>query len=229
MTHTDTGHRFYPLMGAVMLILVILGFGSAALARGQNPLDLPLLYHLHGVIFIAWFVLFIVQASLIGRDHRSLHIALGKFSLVVVALMLVTGVLMAGDALERGVSAIPGVSIEQFVAFPISDLTGLVVFYTLAIARRADAVFHKRAMLLALVAIMDPATARCGIVWGFPPFPLVASLALIGALIWHDRRVLGRVHGLTWFGLFWIFLRPAFVFGFAATDLWIDLIAGLRS
>ncbi len=225
--HTESGHRFYPIMGAVMLLLVIIGFGSAALERGTNPLELPLIVHLHGVIFLSWFGLFIVQASLIGRDRRALHMRLGKFSPILLFLMLLTAIPMVGDTLKRGVSPIPNISIEQFAASPISDLTGLVLFYSLALVRRSDAAFHKRAMLLALVAIMDPATARIGIAFGVPPLPLLASLGLIGALIWHDRRVFGRVQAITWFGLCWILLRPAFVFGFAATDLWTGMVAGL--
>lgn len=223
----ESGHRFYPVMGSIMLAIVLAGFGLAAIDRGQNPLELPLLFHLHAAAFLSWYALFIVQASLIRKDHRTLHIKLGTFSPVVVTVMMVTGILMVRHTLEQGVSPIPNIRIEQFVAFPTADLAGLGTFYTLALLRRSDGAFHKRAMLLTLIAIIDPAAARCGIALGFPPLPLLVSLGLIGALIWHDRKMLGRVHAITWFGLAWILLRPAFVFGFAATDFWMRMIAGI--
>lgn len=228
MGYSLTGNRFYRVMGFVLLGLVIAGFGLAAIIRGQNPFDLALIFHFHGIIYLCWFVLFIVQVSLIG-NNKALHMKLGKMSLVIVTLMLVTGWLMARGSFERGISPIPGISIQQFMAFPFFDLLGLLVFYGLGLARRFDADFHKRAMLLSLIAIIDPATARIGISMGFEPFPLVASVLLVGAVIWHDRAISNRVHMITWLGFAWIFIRVAFVFGVASSNLWADVANTLFS
>jgi hypothetical protein len=229
MGQVFTGNQFYKGMGVLLLALVITGFGSAAIVRGQTPFELPMLYHLHGISYLIWFSFFIFQASLIGKDKRQLHMTIGKISPVVILAMLVTGWMMARMSFERGVSPIPDISIQQFTAFPFFDLLGLLVFYVLAIVKRTDAEFHKRAMLLGLIAIMDPATARIGLSIGFPPFPLIASLLLLGAVIWHDRKVLNRVHLLTWFGLLWVFLRLGFVFGFATTEIWVQIASTLFS
>ena len=214
---------FYRMMGYILLSLVVLGFGSAALVREQNPLELPILFHIHALSYLAWFALFIVQASLIAKGNQRMHVKLGSMSPVLLLAMLATGWMMAVGSFERGVSPIPDISIEQFMAFPLFDLLGLIVFYGLAIFRRSDAVFHKRAMLLALIAIMDPATARFGMTIGVPPFPLIASIALVCLVMWHDRKSLSRVHLVTWLGFIWIFLRLGFVFGFAASDTWASI------
>lgn len=227
MSNSLSGNRFYKIMGVVLLSLVIVGFGSAAIDRGQSPLELPMLFHLHGIVYLGWFSLFILQVSLIGNGNRALHMNLGKLSVTLVLAMLVTGWLMAKGSYERGISPIPNISIQQFMAFPFFDLIGLVVFYSLALIKRLDAEFHKRAMLLALVAIIDPAAARIGIVIGVPPFPLVASLLLIGAVMWHDRKVLSRIHAVTWFAFVWVFLRLAFVFGLAASEVWAEIADSL--
>ena len=220
MEHNDSGRPFYKNMGIVLLFLVVAGFGAAAIVRGQNPLDLPLLFHVHGITYLLWFGLFIFQASLIGRDNRALHITLGKFCPILLLALVITGWLMADGSYQRGISPIPDISIQQFMAFPLFDLVGLILFYTLAVTKRQDAVFHKRAMLLAFIAIMDPATARIGLVIGFPPFPVFASILLVGAMIWHDRKVINQVQLITWFGFAWIFLRLVFVFGIASTEAW---------
>jgi len=55
-------------------------------------------------------------------------------------------------------------------------------------------------MLFSLIAIIEPAVARIGISIGFAPFPLVASVLLVGAVIWHDRAINNRVHMVTWLG-----------------------------
>ena len=218
-----TGNRFYQGMGLLLLGIVVIGFGLAALVRQQSPFDLPISFHIHGVVYLAWFGLFIFQASLIGNNNKALHRKLGQLSIILVIAMVVMGWIMAQSSFNRGVSPIPGISIQQFMAFPVFDLFGLLVFYSLALFQRFDAEFHKRAMLFASIAIMDPATARIGEAIGFAPFPIIASLLLVLAVIWHDRKVLSRVHLITWFGLLWVFLRLGFVFGFAATDKWANI------
>mgnify|MGYP005993368513 FL=1 len=223
MSASFTGNRFYQGMGVLLLALVVIGFGLAALVRQQNPLDLPISFHLHGLVYLAWFGLFIFQASLIGNNNRTLHIKLGQLSIVLVIAMIVMGCIMAQSSYNRGVSPIPGMSIQQFMAFPVFDLFGLLLFYSLALFKRFDAEFHKRAMLFTSIAIMDPATARIGEVIGIAPFPVIAGLFLVLAVIWHDRKVLSRVHLITWFGFLWVFLRLGFVFGFAATDMWANI------
>lgn len=229
MNWVAEGNRFYQKMGFILLGLVLMGFGSAAIVRGNNPLTLPLLFHVHALTYLAWFGLFILQASLIGNGKRGLHKVLGMTSPILVIAMVISGWMMAMSSYNRGISPIPDISIQQFMAFPFFDLVGLVVFYGLALLNRANAEFHKRAMLLALVAIMDPATARMGIIIGIPPFPLLASLILVGSVMWHDRRVLQGIHVVTWIAFAWIFLRLGFVFGFGATDTWRNFATTLFS
>ena len=223
------GNRFYKLMGMVLLVLVITGFGISAIVRELNPVELPLLFHVHAIVYLAWFTLFIVQVYLIGANNRELHKRLGQFSVIIILAMLVSGWMMAQGSYDRGISPIPDISIQQFMAFPIFDLIGLTLFYSLAIANRSNAEFHKRAMLLTGLAILDPAVARVGIIVGFPPFPLVASILIVGAVMWHDRKVLDKIHAITWFAFAWIFIRLGFVFGVASTDAWSNLANSLFS
>ncbi len=223
MAQSVARQRFYQLMGVLLLGLVVTGFGMAALLRQQSPLDLPLVFHLHAAVYLAWFSLFILQASLISNNNKALHMKLGQFSVVLVAAMMLTGWSVAQHSFDRGVSPIPDLSIQQFMALPVIDLVGFLVFYSLALANRFNADLHKRAMLFAGIVIMDPATARIGFVLDIALFPLLASLLLVGAVIWHDLRVLKRVHAITWFGLVWVFLWIGFVFGVAATDQWATI------
>ena len=218
---------FYKIMGIVLLGLVITGFGSAAISRQENPLDLPIIFHLHAFAYLGWFTLFIVQASLIGNNKKALHMKLGQLSVLLVVSMLLTGWVMAQQSFDRGISPIPDITIQQFMALPVFDLFSLLVFYSLAVSKRFDPEFHKRAMLITSIAILDPATARIGFAIDFAPFPLVASLALLAAIIWHDKRVLGRVHVATWLGLLWVFLWVGFVFGFATTQQWTNVANAL--
>jgi len=227
MNNLGVINRFYLNMGLLLLALVIIGFGLAAFSRGTNPANLPVLLHVHGLTYIAWFGLYIFQTNLIGKNNRSFHRKLGYSSVVVVVCMLVTGFLMSAYSYERGVSPIPDMTVQQFLIFPLIDLLGLSLFYGLAVLNRHRPLVHKHCMLLACIAIMDPAIARLAAEFGFPPASLLMHIALVGLVIIHDRRTHGKVHLVTWLGLGWIFLRIVFILSIGATDSWHTMMDGL--
>ncbi len=130
MMQTITGHRFYQFMGVILLTLVVTGFGLAAMVRQVSPFEHPIIFHLHAIVYLAWFSLFIVQASLIRNDNKALHMRLGQLSMLLVVAMLLTGWSMAQHSFDGGVSPIPNISIQQFMAFPVFDLFGFLLFYS---------------------------------------------------------------------------------------------------
>ena len=65
-------------MACVLLILNLIGFGpSYFFGQAFDAPPLPLRTHIHGVIFSAWFVLFLVQTSLIETGKVEHHKKLG--------------------------------------------------------------------------------------------------------------------------------------------------------
>ena len=224
MTETNQHSRFYFNMGLLLLGLVILGFGSTAIMRDTSPLELPLLFHIHGVSYVLWFSLFTFQANLIGSNNHALHKQVGLVSLLLVPIMIITAFLMSGVSYERGVSPIPEMGIKQFLALPVGDLIGLVLFFTIAILNRHIPLTHKHAMLVMSIAIMDPALTRLGVVLGFAPLGLILHFILLGLVIFHDRKTLQKVHWVTWLGLVYLIWRPVFLMTIASGDGWANLM-----
>jgi len=224
MTETQHHSRFYFNMGLLLLGLVVLGFGSTAFMRGTSPFELPLLFHVHGVSYVLWFCLFIFQANLIGSDNHALHKKVGLLSLIVVPMMIVTAFLMSGVSYDRGISPVPELGIKQFLALPMGDLVGLILFFTIAILNRHIPLTHKHAMLVMSIAIMDQALTRFGVVLGFPPLGLLLHFVLIGLVIFHDRKAHQKVHWVTWLGLAYLIWRPIFVLFVASGDGWANLM-----
>lgn len=224
MNEEHVTNRFYFKMGLLLLALVIAGFGSAAVMRGSNPAELPLIYHLHGLSYLLWFSLFILQANLIGKANYALHKKLGYASMLVFASMVVSAILVTTASYERGTSPVPGTSMQQFLAFPVQDILGLMFFYTMGVLTRGKALLHKHCMLMACIAIMDPALARMSFFLGFPPLTTLLHVGLVGLVIFHDRRTAGKVHPVTWMGLAFVILRVVFIFTVAATPGWESLM-----
>lgn len=224
MTSHNASNRYYLQMGALLLILVVVGFGSAMISNNRILADFPLLFHIHALVYISWFLLFIFQALLIGKLNHNLHKKLGYSSILLVVAMLVSAFMMASHTFTNGVSPVPIMTLPQFLSLPVLDGIGLFIFFAVAFFNRHNALTHKHSMLVACIVIMDPAIARLAMAVGIPPAALIIHLALIGLLIAHDWRARRKVHIVTWLGLAWLVFRVVFVFTVANTQMWADMM-----
>mgnify|MGYP000872085225 CR=1 FL=1 len=102
------GERFFLIMGLILIAIVFGGFALPVLARSGSVGSMPVLLHLHGAVFFAWFLLFCVQAKLIGSGDVRLHMLLGKASVLVSTAMIVLGYLVLRGALAKPDFSIAG-------------------------------------------------------------------------------------------------------------------------
>ena len=85
--------------------------------------------HTHGVTLILWCLMLISQAYLIRAKKYSLHKQIGKFSYVLVPLLVFTTL----DLLKYRLPATLGAMDFFSVALVVNALIAFVVFYVLAI------------------------------------------------------------------------------------------------
>src|SRR2546422_10715298 len=115
--------RFFTGMALAILATVIVGFSRSFFLRPLFP-ELPspaeMIFYVHGVVFTAWIVLLVVQASLVAGGRTELHRKIGPFSAVLAVAMVVLGTLGALIAASRATGFI-GITIPplQFLAVPI--------------------------------------------------------------------------------------------------------------
>ena len=193
---------FYSGMSLALGLTVLAGFAPTYYLRflsGGTPVTISgavvtPLRHLHGVLFTAWVVLFVVQTTLIAGRRVVLHQRLGIAGAVLAAAMVAVGLRTAIAAGARG-SAPPGVDSLTFMAVPFFDM---IVFSTLIVAAlvsRRNREAHKRLMLLAYVSIVTAAVARLPGV--LPLGPLVffgLSFLFVIAAVVYDFVTRHRVH-----------------------------------
>ena len=193
---------FYSAMALTLGATVFAGFSrtyylrfftggpSATLSGGPFT---PLIY-VHGALFTAWTVLFIVQAALIASHRVNVHRRLGIAGAALAAAMLVAGTLTAIATAARG-SAPVGVDPLAFLAIPIFDMVLFGTFVTAALARRRDKEAHKRLMLLAYFSIVTAALARLpGILPLGPPAFFGLSFLFLVAAGMYDFLARRHVH-----------------------------------
>jgi hypothetical protein len=171
----------------------------------------PLL-HLHAVLFSAWTLYFVIQATIAARGQIGRHRTWGLLGISLATAMVFVGVSAANDVLAWRLAAGLGDPARAFHIVPISlmFLFGVLVCAAIATVTRPE--IHRRLMLLATISVMPPAIARIfyafnagvapGARPGLGPLRTVESVsasgfmadALILAGIANDVRTRGRPH-----------------------------------
>ena len=206
--------RFFTGIALAILATVIVGFSRSFFLRPlfpEWPSPSETIFYVHGVVFTAWIVLLVAQASLVAGGRTELHRKIGPFSAVLAVAMVVLGTLGALVAARRatGFVQVP-VPPLQFLAIPIFDMILFATFVWLAIAQRRNPQTHKRWMLLATVNLVTAAIARWPGVLDLGPLAFfgLTDLFIIALAIW-DFRTRGRLHPVTlWGGLLIIVSQP---------------------
>jgi hypothetical protein len=197
--------RFYSSMTAALLVTVLVGFTPSLYLRAffDVPEEAPRVF-VHGAFLTAWFVALWAQATLVAAGNVALHRLLGWLVAAIgvgaiVTSLHVTLVRIAADSLLAPTAW--------------SNLTAAVtfaIFLVAAIAMRRDAGTHKRLMLLASIAFIQPAVARI-LFWsgsasfGVHPFvgAVVIALLFLLPLVAHDLATRRKLHAATLIGGGW--------------------------
>ena len=208
-----------------MTALVFVGFWPSyygPLTHGAA--HAPLILHVHGVIFIGWMALLIVQVSLAARGRIRAHRALGKIGIGYGVVLWIMGLIVSFVApvlhVNRGEWTIDEAA--TFLPIPFGDMVLFGSFFATAVANRARPEIHKRFILLATIAVVFAAAFRlqaAGV-------PLPAAIAvwyspLVLAMV-YDLRQRGRVHAVYWIGaaaMAFALLRLPF----GETELWLSV------
>lgn len=160
--------------------------------------------HLHGWTFFAWYVLLVVQSSLVFSRKVSLHRTLGGLSIALAALMVATGLLVVGVRMADALVTGDPFWLESGPAV-FATLLLFLVFYIAAIRMRRRPDWHKRLMIIASVGGMGAATFRVCLVLFGPDWAM--WLGLIGSNIFIVTGIVRdifydkRVHPAWWIGL----------------------------
>jgi hypothetical protein len=193
---------FYGTMAVVMGVTVFAGFAATYYLRllsGGPKATLSggpftTLVHIHGALFTAWVLLFIVQTVLVASRRVAVHRRLGVAGAVLAAAMVAAGTSIAIYTAARG-SGPPGMTPVAFLAIPLFDMVLFSGFVSAALAMRRNKEAHKRLMLLAYVCIITAAIARLPAVLPLGPpafFGLSLLFVVVGAI--YDFVSRGRVH-----------------------------------
>lgn len=223
---TVVRNRVYLALAAALAAFVFVGFARTYYLR--TLFDVPpitYLLHAHGILFTAWVVLFLLQVRLIARHDYRAHMRLGIAGMAVAAAVFVVGILatIASAGAADGRPRPMGMTPVQFSILPASSILLFGALVLAAFLLRKRAAVHKRLMVLAMIAVLGPPTARLiratGLGHDFLAIQTAVTAAfVIGALIadWARHRSLHAVYAiggtllvLSWPARMWFARTPA--------------------
>lgn len=203
-------HLFYAALTILISAVGFAGFSftyfGPVIAGSYPPSGAAL--HLHGWAFFLWYLLFPLQAVLIGMGRRSLHITLGRLSIVLVVLMILTGLLVLTVRVDE--AARHGAPEVWLLYGPLilSNLVLFVGFYAAAVRAAATQRLqaHKRLMIVASAIGLGAGFFRLILFTsGFHPLSLpvgvlACSLFIVIGMV-YDLAARRAVHPVHWIGL----------------------------
>ncbi len=210
---------FFSATGAGFLVAMLVGFRwfvTSGTGAGGRTID-PVIFRLdliHGSAIASWFVVFFIQALLIGVRNRRLHFKLGWCGVAVALIIAVTGPWVA----FRSVQITPpdfhffGMLYSRFLLVMFTEIAAYITFVTIGILARKKPRIHRPAMLLASLSLLSGATARMPFL--IPLFGATGWMGLfgpvfcIGALLLMIRSIVTRGFD-RWFAAgyaFWVVL-----------------------
>lgn len=198
MTTTRPGllnQYFYLFMSLLIAAVVLYGFSQTIdnnLLHATPPR--PWLLYLHGAVFSAWVIFFIVQSALVRTRNVRVHRKLGWFGVGLGTAVPVLGVSTAITMDRFRIAHFHSTGIVPFLAIQFCDVASFTVCFALAVYWRKKPEFHRRLMLVASCALTAAAFGRF-------PMPLIRDawfyagvdvLIVLGVL--RDLLVTRRVH-----------------------------------
>jgi hypothetical protein len=177
--------RFYFILALVCVLTIFAGFSPSYYLKNviHAPPPLSAMTHVHGVIFTAWALVFLLQTYLVGFDRPALHRRVGLLAAMLFGGVVVVGITTAINAARLG-HAPPGAPAPIiFLAVPLIGIIAAAILVVGALWFRAQRDVHMRLMMSAFIAMTPPATDRIAVGAGFAPISLTFAFAIADLLL----------------------------------------------
>ncbi len=192
---------FFPAMSVLLIVFVFLGFAPTYYMRPADTGPIPAYLQVHGAAMTGWYVLLLLQTTLIAMRKRAVHRRLGIAGAVIAAVIVMLNPLVVVWSVGHQE---PGTPLELTALIVVGDLLVMAIFailVMLAIRWRRYPETHSRMLMLASIAVAGPALGRFSLHLAGTPFPgLIAIMLLPLLVVAHDRVLMRRVHAVSAWG-----------------------------
>lgn len=221
-------HRFYTGMAFAISGGVFAGFARTYYGKGYfHTPAIPLWVQIHGAVFTAWILFYLLQNLLAMNGGMKLHRKLGITGGVLAASVVFFGSTVALRQAREG-RFFPFQDAYSLLAVSFAQMLLFAVFISLALWLRRDAETHKRLVLMATQLFFFPAFGR--FLHGVNSMTLSIALCFYLAGPVYDLVGWRRLHSAYRWGVpLLILTMPPFAVVASHAGLWhsfVDWMAG---
>ncbi len=156
-----------------ILLICILGFYPTYISKFPEFKDFTSAHHFHGLMALLWILMLIVQPFLIQAKKYSLHRQIGKFSYILMPLLIISLFFVSKAGYVRNIKTVPEADALAGLTNGIPDMLNFAILYTLAMVYRKNTAYHLRFMASTGIMMIGPGLGRFLIVTFGIPFPIV--------------------------------------------------------
>lgn len=198
--------NYFSWASIFLLVLSLIAFSDNLFYDiGQESNSDPK-FIIHGLFFLAWFVMLVIQSNFIRKGDIRAHRKWGMWGMGI-ALGVILSTFYVFYAVYEGWSAMEG-----FVkANRIFTMT-FTVFVLLAYVKRKTPTAHKRYLFVGTLYILEPVIGRVagklggGSDLSFFLFETIIWNGLFISLLIYDWKTLKKLHPISWIGFIWFYL-----------------------
>lgn len=206
---------FFTVIAASMIVVSFAGFMPSIANPAGRRAPLSLLAAAHGIAFLAWLVLFLMQSRLVASGRIATHRRLGITGIFLLLLMIPLGYWSTISMVRRGFDLSGDLKInpqphgeyidpQNASIFPLTDLPIFAILAGAALAYRRKPEIHKRLMLFANIALMGAPLAHfighTALLANLrqPAIIMIPISMFLLAAVARDYLLMRRVRPLTW-------------------------------
>lgn len=192
--------RYFLVASCLALVVTFVGFFKTfILPSARGTFSAPAVIYVHGGLLFLWTTFLVLQSVLIQNKKLYLHRRLGWVSIGLVPCVVISTMAVGVYALKRDLALGGG---QVAISSLLGAFTGPLIFAVLvaaAIVYRRRPEFHKRLMLLAMIAIIWPAFFRFRHYFPTVSHPevifgvILPDCMILVAMLW-EKLTIGRVH-----------------------------------
>jgi hypothetical protein len=176
---------------ALLFLLALIAFWPGYLSLPKAGMSSWL--HLHSVAASLWMLMLIAQPVAIHSNHRDLHRRLGKSSLLLMPVLLISFVGLTHSTMRETTG--PEFAVQAYFFYVrVVLVTIFVASYIMAMVNRRNSAVHSRYMVSTGLTLIDPVVHRLAnrllddpeFNYQLVTFGLVCLILVI--LIWGERH-----------------------------------------
>ena len=199
--------NYFFWVSILLLFLSVFAFSDNLFYDVKQESNSDLKFIIHGLFFLAWFIILVIQTGYIRKGNYKAHRSLGMIGMLV-GLGVIISTFYFFVELYEGWSVMP----FQVKANRILT-TSFALLFLLSFLNRKNGVKHKRYIYVGTLYVLGPVLDRVvgklmsvKSLTGPVIFETIIWTALFVSLFIYDWRTLKRIHPISWIGCIWFYM-----------------------